>query len=319
MNDALVVVIAAQAVTAAVPLVLAGIGETLAQRAGVLNVGIEGLLLMGCVAGFTGAALSGCAWSGLAAAIVAGALLAALFAWATVVMRCDQIVAGMAINLLAVGGSGTVWLVAQGNGYAELPANAGFHRGIVPWISDTTQAWLRDLPLVGPLVFGQYGLAAVTLLIAGAAWWMLTRTRAGVIIQALGDAPDACAANGIAVRRWRVVLVIFAGALAGAAGAYLSIMRTHGFSPLMTGGMGFVVLALVIFGRWHIAGVVAACVGFGVIDALQSHFQSRGLNAVVPFQLFQALPFIVALLALAFMRRGTSGPQKLGVPWPAER
>ena len=318
MNDALVVVIAAQAVTAAVPLVLAGIGETLAQRAGVLNVGIEGLLLTGCIAGFTGAALSGCAWIGLAAAIVASALLAALFAWATVVMRCDQIVTGMAINLLAVGGSGTVWLVAQGNGYAELSANAGFSRGIVPGISAQTQAWLGDLPLIGPLVFEQYGLATCTLLIACAAWWVLTRTRAGVVIHALGDAPDACAANGIAVRRWRIVLVILAGALAGAAGAYLSIMRTHGFSPLMTGGMGFVVLALVIFGRWNIGGLIAACVGFGVIDALQSHFQSRGLNAVIPYQVFQALPFIVALLALALMRRGSSGPRVLGQSWPPE-
>jgi len=319
MNDALIVVIAAQAVTAAVPLVLAGIGETLAQRAGVLNVGIEGLLLTGCVAGFTGAALSGCAWSGLAAAIVVGALLAALFAWVTVVMRCDQIVAGMAINLLAVGGSGTAWLVAQGHGYAELSANAGFSRGIVPGLSDTAQAWLRDLPFIGPLVFDQYGLALATALIAATAWWVLTRTRIGVIIHALGDAPDACAANGIAVRRWRVGLVIFAGALAGAAGAYLSIMRTHGFSPLMTGGMGFVVLALVIFGRWHIGGLVAACLGFGVIDALQSHLQSRGLNAVIPYQVFQALPFIVALIALAVMRRGTSGPRLLGQAWPTER
>src|SRR5687768_8568934 len=216
MNDAVMVVIAAQAVTAAVPLVLAGIGETLAQRAGVLNVGIEGLLLTGCVAGFTGAALTGCAWSGLAAAIVASALLAALFAWATVVMRCDQIVTGMAINLLAVGGSGTTWLVAQGHGHAELSTQAGFQRGIVPGISAETQAWLGDLPLIGPLVFAQYGLAAVTVSLAGAAWWVLTRTRAGVIIHALGDAPDACAANGIAVRRWRVGLVILAGALAGA-------------------------------------------------------------------------------------------------------
>jgi general nucleoside transport system permease protein len=251
--------------------------------------------------------------------MVAGALLAAVFAWATVVMRCDQIVAGMAINLLAVGSSGTVWLVTQGYGYAELPANAGFNRGIVPGITQATQGWLSDLPLIGPLVFDQYVLAPLAALIAGAAWWVLTRTRVGVIIHALGDAPDACAANGVAVRRWRVGLVVVAGALAGAAGAYLSIMRTHGFSPLMTGGVGFVVLALVIFGRWHLGGLLAACVGFGLIDALQSHLQSRGLNAVVPYQIFQALPFIVALIALAAMRRGTTGPRLLGQAWPAER
>jgi simple sugar transport system permease protein len=301
-----------------VPLVLAGVGETLAQRAGVLNIGIEGLMLTGCIAGYTGAALSGCAWSGLAAAMVAGAWLAAVFAWATVVMRCDQIVAGMAINLLAVGGSGTLWLVAQGHGFAELPANAGFYRGIVPGISASTQAWLGELPLLGPLVFDQYGLAPMAALIAGAAWWLLKYTRVGVIIHALGDAPDACAANGVAVRRWRMGLVIVAGALAGTAGAYLSIMRTHGFSPVMTGGVGFVVLALVIFGRWHLGGLLAACVGFGLIDALQSHLQSRGLNAMVPYQLFQALPFIVALIALSTMRQGTTGPRLLGQAWPAE-
>ena len=126
-------------------------------------------------------------------------------------------------------------------------------------------------------------------------------------------------ANGIAVRRWRIALVILAGALAGAAGAYLSIMRTHGFSPLMTGGMGFVVLALVIFGRWHVGGLVAACLGFGLIDALQSHLQSRGLNDVVPYQVFQALPFLVALIALAAMPRSGSGPRLLGKAWPAGR
>lgn len=319
MNDALVVVIAAQAVTAAVPLILAGVGETVAQRAGVLNVGIEGLLLTGCIAGFTGAAWSGCAWIGLAAAIVAGAALAALFAWATVVMRCDQIVAGMAINLVVIGGSGTAWLVAQGNGYAELPATAGFARSAVPFVPPATQAWLADLPVVGPLIFDQYALIWVVAAIAIGIWWLLRRTRIGVVVQALGDAPDACAAHGISVWRWRALLVVIAGALAGGAGAYLSIMRTHGFSPLMTGGMGFVILALVIFGRWRIGGLVAAAFGFGVIDGIQSHLQGRGLTAVVPYQVFQALPFLIALVALACMRRGTNGPRMLGHPWPAER
>lgn len=319
MNDVLPVVIAAQALTAAVPLLLAGTGECLSQRAGVLNVGIEGLLLSGCIAGFLGAALSGSGWIGLGAAVAAGAALAGLFAWVTVVMRLDQIVAGMAINLIAVGGSGAAWLVAQRSGHAELPAGAGFTRGVVPFVGDGTQGRLADLPLIGPLVFDQYGLAPVALLVALAAWWLLRATRAGVAIQALGDAPDACAAAGIGVWRWRALLLVSAGALAGAAGAYLSLMRTHGFNPLMTGGMGFVILALVIFARWRIDLLALACLGFGAIDALQSHLQSRGLTAVVPYQVFQAAPFLVALIALAFMRRGTAGPRMLGMPWPAER
>jgi general nucleoside transport system permease protein len=319
MNDALVVIIAAQAVTAAVPLILAGVGETVAQRAGVLNVGIEGLLLTGCIAGFLGAVLSGSAWIGLIAAIVAGASLAAVFAWVTVVMQCDQIVAGMAINLLAIGGSGTAWSVAQANGYAELPAVAGFSRGAIPFVSPATHAWLVDLPLVGPLMLDQYAIVWAVLIIAVGMWWILRSTRIGVVVQALGDAPDACAAQGINVWRWRMLVVIFAGALAGGAGAYLSIMRTHGFSSLMTGGMGFVILALVIFGRWRIGGIVLAALGFGVIEGIQSHLQSRGLTTAVPYQVFQALPFVVALMALAMMRRGTSGPQMLGIPWPSPR
>jgi general nucleoside transport system permease protein len=319
MNEMLVVVLMAQAVTAAVPIMLAGIGELCAQRAGVLNVGIEGLMLTGCIGGFLGTALSGNAFIGLAVAISAAAVLAALFAWATIMMRTDQMVAGMAINLLAVGGSGTAWLIAQSHGFAELPADAGFSRSAIPFIDPLTQAWLRDLPLIGPLLFDQYVLAPLTLVAAVAAWWMLRSTRTGLIIHALGDAPEACAAAGIAVQRWRFVMVMVAGGMAGAAGAYLSIMRTHGFSPMMTGGNGFVVLALVIFGRWRVLGLCAACLGFGFIDALQSHLQSRGLNQVVPYQLFQALPFIVALLALALMRRGTNGPRTLGKIWPAER
>lgn len=319
MNDWLLVLIAAQAVTAAVPLVLAGIGECLAQRAGVINVGIEGLLLSGCIAGYVGAVLSGCPWIGLLAALVAGAALAGLSAWATVMMRADQIVVGMAINLLAVGGSGTAWMLVQGHGYAELPPTAGFSRGLLLFLPDATRQWLRDLPLLGPLLIDQYALALVAAVLTLGAWGMLRTTRAGVIIQALGDAPDAAAAAGISVRGWRIALVVLAGALAGAGGAYLSIMRTHGFTPLMTGGIGFVVLALVIFGRWRIGGLVAACLGFGVLDSLQSHLQSRGLTQVVPFQLFQALPFIVALAALAALKRGTTGPRMLGQPWPAER
>ncbi len=318
MNEWLLVLIAAQMVTAAVPLVLAGIGECLAQRAGVLNVGIEGLLLSGCIAAYLGAALSGSPWVGLLAAMVASGLLAALFAWATVVMRADQIVVGMAINLLAVGASGSAWVLAQGTGYAELPADAGFARGMVPFLDDATQQWLRELPLLGPVLIDQYGLLLATLVIAVSAWWWLRATRGGLIIQALGEAPDACAAAGIGVRRWRVGLVILAGVLAGTAGAYLSIMRTQGFNPLMTGGMGFVVLALVIFGRWKIAGVIAACLGFGLIDAIQSHLQGGGLNRAVPYQVFQALPFIVALVALAALKRGTMGPRMLGVAWPKE-
>ena len=312
INDLLLVAVAAQAVTAAVPLVVAGLGELAAERAGVINIGIEGLMLAGCIGGFAGAALTGSAWIGLLVAVVAGSALALLFAAATVLGRADQIVAGMAINLLAVGGSGTVWMALQARGLADLPQTAGFARAPV---GDA----VRDLPLLGPLLFDQYALMWVAVGLVGLAWWALRATRAGLVLTGLGEAPDACAAAGVDVRRWRMVVLIAAGALAGLAGAYLSIMRIHGFTPLMTGGMGFVVLALVIFGRWRVGGLVGGCLGFGALDSLQQHLQGSGLNNVVPYQVFKALPYVVALIALALLSRGRGGPAALGRPWPGER
>jgi simple sugar transport system permease protein len=316
MNESLIIIVVAQAITAAVPLIIAGLGELTAQRAGVLNVGIEGLLLTGCIAGFVTTAMSGHGSLGILVAMCAAMLLAGIFAWATVVMRADQIVTGMAINLIAVGGSGTAWMVAQANGYAYLPPDSGFTRGIIPWISPESQQWLSSLPVVGAIIFDQYGLWLVMCGCIAAGWWLHYRTRAGIIIQAIGDAPDACAMVGIQVRYWRCGLIIIAGACAGLAGAYLSTMRIHGFSPLMTGGMGFVILALVIFARWHVGWLVVVSLAFGLVDALQSLLQGSGMNQVVPYQIFQALPFIVALSALLFLRRGDDGPKTLGQPWP---
>lgn len=295
-----------QAMLSAVPLALAGSGELAAQRAGVINVGIEGLMLVGCIAGFAVAALTGNAWLGLGAAIAAGAGLAAGFAWATVFARADQIVCGMAVNLLAVGISGTAWAALQGTGHDQLAPGAGF----------APLAMLGTIPWVGGLLAGQYGLAYVTLALMALLGWMFARTRAGLIVRALGDAPDACAAAGIRVRAWRMATVTAAGACAGAAGAYLSVMRVHGFAPEMTGGQGFLVLALVVFGRWRVAGLFAGCLLFGFLEAIQQHLQGSGMNALVPYQLLKALPYVAALVALAVLSRSAPGPARLGQAWP---
>jgi simple sugar transport system permease protein len=269
--------------------------------------------------GFAGAALSGQAWIGVVAAMAASTFLAGLFAWTVVYLRTDQIVTGMAINMIAVGGSGTAWLMLQAHGYVDLPSSAGFTRGVVPWLTMDMQRWLGDLPLVGPIFFHQYGLAPIAALLAVSGWWVLGYTRVGVILTALGNNPDACAKMGIAVRRWRCVIILLAGCLAGLAGAYLSIMRVHGFTALMTGGMGFVILALVIFSRWRIAFLLVVCCCFGLVDALQSVLQGSGMNDVVPYQVFQALPFLVALVAMCCLQRAARGPATLGQAWPAEQ
>lgn len=282
-----------QTVLAAAPLVVAGIGELLVERSGVLNLGIEGMMLTGCVTGFAVAVMTGNPWLGLSAAIVASMIAAGVFAVATVWGRADQIVCGMALNLLAVGGSGAAWQLLQAHDHGELPPSAAFS---------------------SPL-----GLAWFAAALAVSTWVMLRTTRAGILVRALGEAPDACAASGVAVRRWRTITLLFGGACAGAAGAYLSIMRTHSFVPEMTGGAGFLVLALVIFGRWSVPGLLIGCVLFGLIEALQQDLQARGLTSVIPWQVLKAAPYAVALIALAAMAKGRAGPTALGRPWPEER
>lgn len=300
-----------QATLAATPLALAGVGELVAQRSGVINVGIEGLMLTGCIAGFAVGAATGDGWLALAAAIAAGAALAGVFAVATVVARADQIVCGMAVNLIAVGASGAAWAELQRRDLAELPAGAGFAPIRVPG--------LADLPLIGPAFFDQYGLLWATLALAALLAWGLRRTRAGLIVRALGDEPAACAAAGVRVRLWRAGCVAFGGACAGAAGAWLSTMRVHGFNPEMTGGAGFLVLALVIFGRWRFGGLLAGCLLFGLIEAAQQRLQGSGWNALVPWQLLKAAPYLAALAALTVLARSAAGPARLAEPWPPER
>lgn len=299
------------AVTASVPLVLAGCGELVAERAGVINIGIEGLMLCGCISGFAVTVATGSCWLGLAGALAAGVAFAALFAVCTVYLRVDQIVAGMAINLLAVGFSGTIWQVLQNHPQLRIGDGQGFERGCLPGSID-----LIAIPVLGPLLFDQYGLCYATMGLACALHWALARTRAGIVIRALGEAPDACAAQGFDVLRWRMLCLLFAGACCGLAGAYLSIMRTHSFVTLMTGGKGFVVLALVIFGRWSVDGLVLGSLCFGLLDSLQESLQGSGWNHLLPYQALQVLPYAVALIALAALGRGGAAPAQLGQPWP---
>ena len=283
-----------QAVVSATPLTLAGLGELTAERAGVINVGIEGMMLMGAISGVAVGTLTGSAVLAVVAAVLAAMLLAAIFACATILVKVDQIVCGMAINLLAIGVSGTIWQVLQQHSLTTLPDSAGF----------------------SPVIWGQYGMTFVTALLALGWWWGLRSSRSGIIIRALGDAPEACAANGIPVRRWRFAMVLLGGACAGGAGAFFSVMRIHGFAEGMTGGRGFLVLALVIFGRWRVEGLIAGCPFFGIIESLQAHLQSGGYNQYLPHQLFQVLPYVAALSALAMLSRSAPGPAALGRPYP---
>jgi simple sugar transport system permease protein len=311
-----------QAVTAATPMILAGVGELVGELSGVINIGIEGTMLMGCIAAYTVTGVSGHGTVGLLAAMAAGMVMAVIFAATSVWGRADQIVAGTAMDLLGVGLSGMIWMMYQNwrenLGFSTaLPRGSGFSAVPIPV--------LHDIAYLGPVLFDQYALCYITIGLCVVIWWVLRRTRLGLIIRALGDAPEACHAAGVRVRLGRSMCLLFAGACSGAAGAYLSIMQTHAFASDMTGGEGFVVLALVIFGRWKLPGLIGGCLFFGLINSLQQTLQTArytsqnaALHALthVPFQFFQMLPYLAAIIALAIMSRKAPGPRYINVPWP---
>ena len=218
-----------QAVMAAVPLVLAGMGELVAERAGVINVGIEGLMLVGCLAGYAGAAASGSGLAGVAAGGGGGDRIGGGVCGGCVWLRGEQIVAGTAVNMVASGVTTTAWAFLEPR-MRDLPAGAGMMRAPL--------GVLARQPEGGPILFNQYALCYVVGVVAVLVAVMLRKTRMGLIVRALGDAPEACDAAGIGVREWRMGAILFAGLCAGVAGSYLSIMRNHSFSPDMTGGQG---------------------------------------------------------------------------------
>jgi simple sugar transport system permease protein len=285
-------------------LLFAGFGELVAQRAGVINIGIEGTMLAGALAAYAAALLAGSSTAALPAAILAGMLIAALFALATIWFRADQIVAGTAINILCAGATTTAIRL--------LDEHARTHP--IPPLFEPIHApsWL---PAGVSQVFSQYPLFYVAIPVAAGLFILLKFARYGLVVRSLGDAPDACHAAGINVRLHRTLIVLFAGAMAGIAGAYLSTMRTHSFQINMTSGRGFLVLALVIFGRWNILGLVAGIAAFSIMDGIKAHLVSAN-SAGMLTHAFEMIPYLATLAALTLMARSRAGPIYLGRPWP---
>ena len=268
-------------------------------------------MLMGAIAAFSVATLAGAGWA-FPAAIIAGILMAALFAGATVWFRADQIVAGTALNILAAGASATAWGLLQNHMSQTNVYTPALFEPLGPH-------FLSHIPVVGTAlesIFSQYALFWIAIPLATATALIMGRTRLGLVIRSLGDAPDACNAAGISVRLNRSLILLLAGAASGTAGAYLSTMRSHSFLPNMTSGQGFLVLALVIFGRWNVAGFVAGVLAFGLIDGIQSYLTIAAAGRGVPQELFEMLPYVATLVALAILARSRSAPIHLGQPWP---
>jgi ABC-type uncharacterized transport system permease subunit len=273
------------------PILFAAIGETIAQRSGVINIGLEGMLLSGAFFGFWAAWASHSIAVGVLMGMAAGAVFAAIMASFSISLRADQIVVGVGINILAVGATtfGNEQIFQQGSQVTIPPMS----RLVIPGLS--------HIPVIGRAFFHQVPLAYFAYLAVPAAWYLLYRTNWGLTIRGAGEAPDAVETSGLSVVRIRWFATLTAGAMAGLGGTMLSVGNLGLFTENMSGGRGFIALAAVIFGRWRPPAVFGACLLFGGTEALELRLQAQ---TEIPRQVWLLLLLIpLVLLAWRFLRR----------------
>lgn len=288
----------------ATPLALAALGETLVERAGVINLGLEGIIVAGALGALAGAGAGG-VWLGFAAGAAAGLLVALLFALFVVVLRTDQIIAGTAVTLLGLGATGTLYRAFYGTTGAALS---------IPTSAPLRIPALTGIPLVGPALFAQPPITYLVYALVPALWYWTYRTHAGLALRAVGENPAAAEAAGISTRRTRFGAILAGGALGGLAGATLVVTQAGTFVEGMSSGRGFVAIAIVVLGRWHVLGVATAALLFGAASALQ--FLAQALGLPIPYQLFLALPYVLTLIALAGVAGQVRAPAALGRETP---
>jgi simple sugar transport system permease protein len=286
-------------VRTATPLALAALGEVVVERGGILNIGLEGVILVGAFGALVGATSAGII-GGYAAAIACGVLLACFFALFAIAFRADQIITGTAVTLLAIGLTGTLYRALYGTMGAALS---------IPTSGPKAIPVLSSLPVVGLGFFYQPVVTYLAYVCVPVVWWWMFRTHAGLALRAIGEAPAAAAAAGVRVDRARWLAIAFGGAMGGLAGGTLVLAQAGTFAEGMSAGRGFIAIAIVVVGRWHPLGVALAALMFGAASALQFLLQALGL--ALPYQLFLALPYVLTLAALAGVAGRVRAPAAL--------
>ena len=317
MNDGIVVVVLAAAVAYGTPLLFAALGELLAERSGVLNLGVEGMMLLGAVMGFlcvqhVGGSAGVALPVAVGAAALAGAAGALILAFLVITLRANQIVSGLALTIFA-GAAGLSSYIANDFALADNPARFSF--------GNLDVLGLADLPIVGPVVFGQSWLVYASWVCVLAVALYLGRTRPGLNVRAVGEAPAAADAMGIDVTWYRYAHTLVGGALAGVGGACFSLALTPQWVDGLTAGAGWIAIALVIFAFWRPDLCLVGAYAFGAFSALPLILQARGVT-ITP-QLFQALPYVMTIVVLVIVSTGTArrrlgAPAALGVPYVRE-
>jgi ABC-type uncharacterized transport system permease subunit len=293
---------------AGTPLVFAALGELVVEKSGVLNLGVEGMMLVGAIASFIVAAKTGAPWLGVGAGALAGALLSLIFGVLALTLRANQVAAGLALSLFGIGLSAFV-----GRPYMSV---------VIEGIKPIVVPGLTTLPVFGKLVFGHNPLVYASIALFAAVQIFLRRTRAGLVLRAVGESPQSAHAIGYPVLAIRYAAVLFGGACAGLAGAFLAVAYTPSWVEGMTAGRGWIALALVVFASWLPGRLVVGAYLFGAVTILQLHAQGAGLG--IPSQLMSALPYLATILVLVLISRarvsaGSAAPASLGTVFVPDR
>jgi len=295
-------------IAASTPLLLAAAGELVVERSGVLNLGVEGMMIMGAACGFAGAYVSGSTLVGAFCGALAGVALSSIFALLTQGLAVNQVATGLALTILGVGLSGLI--------------GAGFVGDRIDPVPQLNLPFLTGIPGIGRIVFGQDAFVYVSIALVIGIWLFLYRTRAGLVLRAVGDNQTSAHALGYPVLRIRVLAIFFGGACAGLAGAFLPLAYTPFFIPGMTAGRGWIALALVVFASWRPGRLVAGAYLFGAVTILQLHAQALGLG--IPSQLMSSLPYLATVIVLVLISRarstaGSAAPASLGMVFVPDR
>ncbi|MDH2436296.1 ABC transporter permease [Pokkaliibacter sp. MBI-7] len=292
------------AVRTGTPLLLVAIGELICERAGVLNLGQEGMMLMGAVLGFIAALTTGSMVTGFVVAALAGVLMSLLFGFLALTLSTNQYATGLA---LAIFGGGLSAFIGQP--FVGKPVD-GLHAIIIPYLS--------DIPLIGKALFAQDGMVYLSFILVPALAWMLKNSRPGLIIRAAGESPDSLHALGHRVMMVRYLAVMFGGAMAGLAGGYLSLAYTPMWNEGMTAGRGWIALALVVFAGWQLGRLMLGAYLFGLASILHLVFQGLGFD--ISPSLLAMMPYVATILVLVVLSRSRDNPAlqapaAIGKPW----
>jgi len=293
------------------PLLLSAMGGLIAERTGVITFSMEAMMLLGAVGGVIGSGVFGNAWIGLLTAVMGGMMVGLVFALMAVTFGANQIVTSVALNIGALGLSSLLFaMVFTARGEAVRTTIT------VPSLSEWRIPLLADIPIIGPIFFHHLPLVYFAFLMVFVVWYVLFRTTWGLKIRAVGEHPQAADTLGIRVARVRYLALLFTGAMAGLAGAFLSIGVLNTFQENMASGRGFIAYTAIVFGKWQPLGVLLGTLLFGAADALQLRIQARGLP--IPYQLMVAFPYLVTLLVLVFFVGKATWPASYGSPFARE-